>query len=455
MSSQSNPNPLSTIGFLWNMGYPPPPITMDSLKKMTENCIDNQSFVLPEKLLSNIIHEVKAQPFMRVPVILFVIQQSLHSSKIEKVSNSMELTHAVFLEMGLEFARYFNREFMVSIKNVIGTSSYKDRTIGGSLKKLEKWVVGGTSSGIATDPKVQALQKRCLQMVRIWVDMTVNDHLECSAIHEMYKKMSSRGYRFPAADCQLPTLQSFTSSYNNAGGYGGQGMPSPPNNILYQQPQYPGTQQSSVPYYQQSQTREQVTKGAENVRPIDDTQLEKLDRALNMQKRNAPGKQEVQDRCLAVFKTMLPRMTARIDLLTRDDAAFNPIQEAQLARVLRIKDEMDAFIAAMEPQVPSVEDEFADLGLDEVIEPPRDCPFNEPVQSGSIDQHASAAMDTYGHQTTTRYSSFTSVASDDDLMDIPAAKGGSIAEGNQLPEPPIKKIVDPFAALNDVWEWEE
>jgi len=496
-SSSGNPNPISTLGFLWHMGYPPPPITMDGLKKLCENCIDNQTFCIPEQSKRILINEVKAQPFSRSQTVLFVIQQAMHSSKLEKVSNALELSHALMLELKLDFARHLNRDYMLSMKNVINTTSYKDRTLGGSLKKLEKWMVGGSSNGVATDPKVQTLQKRALQMVRIWVDITVEWELECLAIHELYRKLSSKGFQFPPADLVLPQMSSFMSGaqqsnsnqwsngsngsrgggYHSSGtgGYhdptqsmqgfgsgaqfgGGISTPSAPviNSNQYSRSQPPPP---PLPRTLGNPSGEFSTE----FRPVDDAQLVKLSKALDMYgspSTNGPAK----ERCVNVFKKMLPRVNARIELESDKCGTHNLNQEKSLANILTLRDRIEAAVVQFERGGDKHDDEFADLCLDEYNMNSNpisnsNCPFEEAIPKDHMPASSNYTSPATGNNNSNeyvrRYSGFASVNSDDD--DLIGGSGAdfhsnanSLNATSAVPSPPTK-IVDPFSALDDVW----
>jgi len=509
-SSTGNPNPISTIGFLWNMGYPPPPITMDGLKKLCENCVDNSTFVIPEKSKMILINEVKAKPFSRSQTVLFVIQQALHSSKLEKVSNALELSHALMLELKLDFARHINREFMSSMKNVINTTSYKERTLGGSLKKLEKWMVGSSSNGVATDPKVQTLQKRALQVVRIWVDLTVEYELECMAIHELYRKLSSRGFQFPPSDLVLPQMSSFMSGsssmssnqwntgslmssrggnyrtfgamsggsapslqhgYGSGNTYGG-GLSSAPSIPAHNTNIYGGLNPPPPPPTLSGSA--QSGEFSSEFRPVDDAQLVKLSKALDMY--GSPTTNgAAKERCVNVFKKMLPRVNARIEQETDDSGSLNRQQEERLANIISLRDRIEAAIVQFEKGTGKHDDEFADLGLDEynlnanpITNP--NCPFEEVV---SKDYYATSVSSTNtspvptavgknnSNEVLRRYSGFASVTSDDDLI---GGGGGTnelhsnaytTSNNATTTDAPPTKIVDPFSALDDVWSEEK
>jgi len=432
--SSGNPNPISTLGFLWNMGYPPPPITMDGLKKLCETCIDNNTFTIPEKAKTTLVAEVKQQPFSRSQCVLFVIQQSLHSSKLEKVSNALELTNTLIDEMRVDFARHINREFMTSVKNVINTTSYKDRTIQGSLKKLEKWVVGSSSSGMATDPKVQTLQRRTLQMLRHWIDVTIDDELDCHAIHELYRKLTTRGYQFPSMETPLPPLSSFMSGisstnfnsmdYRGISDTRGSFNPPPPRSS-------PPAHGSTSNFMRKTPSNNGMSNRKET---LDDSQVAKLSRALEMY-RSPQTNPAAKERCVNVFMKMIPRLMVRIE-----QELDNRSSESQVARLITLKEEMDQAISAFYFK-DEEEDEFADLGLDPVLSNsavPRmtpNCPFTDTVESRQED-------------------SFNSVLSEECDADLLHPPPSQASEKVSVPPKVVKKVPDPFAALDDVWSEE-
>eukprot|EP01054_Gregarina_sp_Poly1_P004834 Gregarina_sp_Poly_1__4833@NODE_2575_length_1962_cov_288_174142_g1634_i0_p1_GENE_NODE_2575_length_1962_cov_288_174142_g1634_i0NODE_2575_length_1962_cov_288_174142_g1634_i0_p1_ORF_typecomplete_len580_score83_27VHS/PF00790_19/1_1e18VHS/PF00790_19/5_5e02Dimer_Tnp_hAT/PF05699_14/0_24ENTH/PF01417_20/0_3Telomere_reg2/PF10193_9/3_9e02Telomere_reg2/PF10193_9/2_5_NODE_2575_length_1962_cov_288_174142_g1634_i01711910 len=200
-STSSSINPASTVAFMLNMGYPPPPIALEPLRRLLEQMTQGPGQVLNLQLAIHVTDEVSRSPYRIAPAVLFVLQQRLHSSKPDRVTLALELLDMCVKNCGLDFVRHINKEFMKSMVSVIKTTSFKERTITGQMKKLEKYLIGSPSSGgVATDPRVHKLKRQCLSMIQNWADAFMMHPSSVQPILETYKSLRRKGVQFPPRD---------------------------------------------------------------------------------------------------------------------------------------------------------------------------------------------------------------------------------------------------------------
>lgn len=200
-STSSSINPASTVAFMLNMGYPPPPIALEPLRRLLEQMTQGPGQVLNLQLAIHVTDEISRSPYRIAPAVLFVLQQRLHSSKPDRVTLALELLDMCVKNCGLDFVRHINKEFMKSMVSVIKTNSFKDRTLTGQMKKLEKYLIGSPSStGVATDPRVHKLKRQCLTMIQNWADAFMMHPSSVQPILETYKSLRRKGVQFPPRD---------------------------------------------------------------------------------------------------------------------------------------------------------------------------------------------------------------------------------------------------------------
>eukprot|EP01053_Blabericola_migrator_P013132 Blabericola_migrator_1__13131@NODE_899_length_6146_cov_140_321928_g629_i0_p1_GENE_NODE_899_length_6146_cov_140_321928_g629_i0NODE_899_length_6146_cov_140_321928_g629_i0_p1_ORF_typecomplete_len508_score85_67VHS/PF00790_19/6_5e19VHS/PF00790_19/25BURP/PF03181_15/0_15ENTH/PF01417_20/0_23ENTH/PF01417_20/6_5e03Telomere_reg2/PF10193_9/3e02Telomere_reg2/PF10193_9/3_6_NODE_899_length_6146_cov_140_321928_g629_i033324855 len=200
-STSSSINPASTVAFMLNMGYPPPPIALEPLRRLLEQMTQGPGQVLNLQLALHVTDEISRSPYRISPAVLFVLQQRLHSSKPDRVTLALELLDMCVKNCGLDFVRHINKEFMKSMVSVIKTTSFKERTITGQMKKLEKYLIGSPSStGVATDPRVHKLKRQCLTMIQNWADAFMMHPSSVQPILEAYKSLRRKGVQFPPRD---------------------------------------------------------------------------------------------------------------------------------------------------------------------------------------------------------------------------------------------------------------
>lgn len=122
-SSSGNMNPASTVAFMLNMGYPPPPIALEPLRRLVEQLTQGPGQILNLQSAFYVTDEITRSPYRTSPAVLFVLQQRLHSSKPDRVTLALELLQLCVNNCGLDFLRQVNREFMKSMTSVIKTVS--------------------------------------------------------------------------------------------------------------------------------------------------------------------------------------------------------------------------------------------------------------------------------------------------------------------------------------------
>ncbi|EZG66649.1 VHS domain protein [Gregarina niphandrodes] len=200
-NSNSGMNPASTVAFMLNMGYPPPPIALEPLRRLVEQVTMGHGSQLNLHNALYITDEISRSPYRIAPAVLFVLQQRLHSSKPDRVSLALELLDMCVKNCGLEFIRHINKEFMKSMSSVIKTTSFKERTFTGQMKRLEKYITGApTTSGVATDPRVHKLRRMCLVMIQNWCDAFEMYPNQVGPILDAYQSLKRKGINFPPKD---------------------------------------------------------------------------------------------------------------------------------------------------------------------------------------------------------------------------------------------------------------
>lgn len=117
-----------------NMGYPPPPMHLDPLRRLVEEATDGGRGVptrgpggftveLDAAKEETIIKELLRSPFVNAPCIFFVLQQRLHSSRPERIKLALDLTESCVKSGGLDVAQHINKEFLRSMTAILKTVS--------------------------------------------------------------------------------------------------------------------------------------------------------------------------------------------------------------------------------------------------------------------------------------------------------------------------------------------
>eukprot|EP01055_Gregarina_sp_Pseudo9_P001520 Gregarina_sp_Pseudo_9__1519@NODE_201_length_3630_cov_7_755778_g186_i0_p2_GENE_NODE_201_length_3630_cov_7_755778_g186_i0NODE_201_length_3630_cov_7_755778_g186_i0_p2_ORF_typecomplete_len546_score194_88VHS/PF00790_19/8_2e19VHS/PF00790_19/3e02ENTH/PF01417_20/0_15Telomere_reg2/PF10193_9/3_5e02Telomere_reg2/PF10193_9/1Nbl1_Borealin_N/PF10444_9/0_87Nbl1_Borealin_N/PF10444_9/2_8e03_NODE_201_length_3630_cov_7_755778_g186_i0211658 len=301
-----------------NMGYPPPPIALEPLRRLLEQMTQGPGQVLNLQLAIHVTDEVSRSPYRIAPAVLFVLQQRLHSSKPDRVTLALELLDMCVKNCGLDFVRHINKEFMKSMVSVIKTTSFKDRTITGQMKKLEKYLIGSpSSSGVATDPRVHKLKRQCLSMIQNWADAFMMHPSSVQPILETYKSLRRKGVQFPPRDTtqkylvkhaeESPAFESPLAAEASAGGVVAGGA-FPANSVFTPQ----DAQGFSVDSFAAMETETETAQAGDC--PFSERQFTQLEKLINLLRTS--DDLETVERALEMCEQLRPKLEEALKTLT-------------------------------------------------------------------------------------------------------------------------------------------